>query len=94
MNDDDPRVNVAVREANYFRKQLDRRLMGGQVIMVIVLSTMAYFDVALKWMIVLGFFLAVGILSDLIEEVGSRLDAGRSYLEQWSRDAEELLERR
>jgi hypothetical protein len=54
---------------------------------------MAYFDVSLKWMIVLGFFLSVGILSDLIEEVGSWLDAGRSFLEQWSRDAEERLDR-
>jgi len=94
MGEDDPRTDVAVREASSFRKQLTWRLIVGQAMMVVVLGTMAYFDVAIKWMIVVGFFLAVGIVSDFVEEIGIRLDAGRSYMEQWAKDAERLLRNR
>lgn len=62
--------------------------------MVVVLSAMGFLDVPLKWIIVAGFFLAVGILSALIAEIATRLDAGRSYIEQWTSETEELLYRR
>jgi len=94
MMQDDPRVSVAVREASRFKKELNRRIIGGQLIMVGVLSAMAYFDVSLKWIVIMGFFLSAGMLGNLIEEVGGRLDAGRSYMEQWATDAEDLMRRR
>jgi hypothetical protein len=94
MGEHDVRVDAAVREASAFRKQLTRRLIGGQFIMLIVLSAMAYFDVSIKWMIVVGLFLAVGIICDFIEEIGARLDTGRSYLEQWAMDSEAELHNR
>jgi hypothetical protein len=86
-------VSVAVREASQFKKGLSRRMMAGQIIMIIVLGGVAYSDVSAKWIVVMGFFLSAGILRHLIEEVGGRLDAGRSYMEQWATAVEDLTQR-
>jgi hypothetical protein len=89
----DVRVENAVREARSLRRQLTRHAIGGQVIMVLVLGTLAYLDVSLKWIVVAGFFLSVGTLTGLIEEVAGRLEAGRSFLEQISADIEDQVSR-
>lgn len=89
----DVRVDHAVREARILRRSLMRQVIGGQAIMVAVLCALAYFDVSLKWIVVAGFFLSVGTLAGVIEEVAGRLEAGRSFLEQITSDIEEQLGR-
>jgi hypothetical protein len=90
----DVRVEHAVREARSLRRQLTRQALWGQVIMVLVLGALAYFDVNLKWIVVAGFFLSVGTITSVIEEAVGRLEAGRSFLEQITSDIEEQLARR
>jgi hypothetical protein len=86
MGEHDARVDAAIREAMNFGKELTRFLIGGQVVMVGILCAMSYFNVSLKWIVVVGFFLSVGTICGLIEKIGIRLDAGRSFVEQWARD--------
>ena len=90
----DVRVEHAVREVRSLRRQLTRQALWGQVIMVLVLEALAYFDVNLKWIVVAGFFLSVGTITSVIEEAVGRLEAGRSFLEQITSDIEEQLARR
>ena len=90
----DVRVEHAVREVRSLRRQLTRQALWGQVIMVLVLGALAYFDVNLKWIVVVGFFLSVGTITSVIEEAVGRLEAGRSFLEQITSDIEEQLARR
>ncbi len=89
----DGRVEHAVREGRSLRRQLTRQAIIGQAVMVLVLGALAYFDVNLKWIVVAGFFLSVGTLIGVIEEVAGRLEAGRAFLEQITVDIEEQVAR-
>lgn len=91
MTDLDARTSVAMREARKFREHLYRQALISQVSMVIVLSAMGYFGVSEKWILVVGLFLGGGTICSLIIECAFRLDAGRSYLEQWSESIEKHI---
>lgn len=84
----DARTSISVREARKFREHLYREAAIAQVFTAVVLVVMAYFGFAVRWMIVVGFFLGIGTVCTLIIDCASRLDAGRSYLEQCSDDTE------
>jgi hypothetical protein len=84
--------HVAMREAREFRRRLTMDAIGGQFIMIAILGLMTYFDVGIRWVLIVGFFLSVGTLSGLIIECAMRSDAGRSYLEQWTDGAGETLD--
>lgn len=42
--------------------------MVGQGVMVVVLGTLAYLDVNLKWIVLAGFFVSVGTIIGLLEK--------------------------
>jgi hypothetical protein len=92
MAQDDPRVDIAVREAREFRGRLGWHVAYGQITMLIVLGVMGYFGASIRWMLVIGLFLGVGTVSAAILEIGLRLDAGRSYMELWAKEIEMLIE--
>ncbi len=91
MTDWDPRTSVAMREARKFRERLYQQALITQVFMVTILSAMVYFGISEKWMLIVGLFLGVGTVCSLIIECAFRLDAGRSYLEQWSESIEKYI---
>ena len=91
MADRDTRMSASLREARLFRDRLVWRALAGQTIMVLVLAAMTYFKLPLRWMLIAGLFLGVATVCGLIFECALRFDAGRSYLEQWSEDAENWL---
>jgi hypothetical protein len=91
--DRDVRTSIAVREAREFKKRLERDFLLSQVGMLIILSAMVYFGSELKWIVVVGLWTTAGTIGYLIKELAIRLDAGRSYVEIWSNDAEDALAR-
>jgi hypothetical protein len=84
-------TSIAVEEASQFHSKLLREVIGGQMFMLVTLTLMAYFGVSIQWIVVAGFFLATGTVSTILLECVLRFDAGRAYLELWTRDAAELL---
>lgn len=77
----DDRSEVALREARKFKKSLRNQLHFALIIIALALGALAYFDVALKWMIVVGFYMGIGTLGEMIADIAYRFDMGRSYIE-------------
>jgi hypothetical protein len=91
--DTETRTTIAAREAREFKNKLQRDFLFSQVFMLAVLLVMAHFDVATKWIVIIGVWSATGTLGYIIKECAIRFDAGRSYLEMWSNDAGTVLDR-
>lgn len=58
--DSDPRVSIAVREARRFRQRVVRDFFISQTVMLIILVSMVYFGVELKWIVIVSICLTVG----------------------------------
>lgn len=89
--DIEARITVAVREAREFKNKLAYYFLTSIISMLIILTVMAYFDIATKWIMIIGLWISTGTISYLIEQCALRLDAGRAYLEMWSKDMEETI---
>jgi hypothetical protein len=84
-------TTIAVEEAHRFYKKLLWETIGGQLIMLVTLGLMAYYDVSVAWLVAIGLFLATGTITGILLECALRFDAGRAYLEIWTSDAREYL---
>jgi hypothetical protein len=84
---------LAIGEGKKFAKDLTQALNIAEVVGAIALAAMAYLDVPVKWIVVVGFVAAIKALGNLIIEGFKRLDTGRGYIEQCSSAIEYRAER-
>jgi hypothetical protein len=87
------RTSIAIGEGRKFKQRLLLEATLGQGTLLVILAVMAYFDAPIKSIVVIGLFLVSSIIIGIMTECALRLDAGRSYLEMWSNDAEDTLGR-
>jgi hypothetical protein len=82
---------VARREAEEFTTEL--RILGWilTVLVTLVLCSLAYFGVSLRWLFIVCFVGTSDILIELLVHLAFRLDAGRSYPEQFAAEIEPVI---
>jgi hypothetical protein len=81
-------TSAAVEEAYRFHRKLCQEVIVGQLSTLLTLALMAYFRVSSQWLIVTGFFVVTGTLTNIVLKCALRFDAGRAYLELWTQDVE------